>query len=142
MVRISTYNHYYNLLNLQPKSYHFYSFLEIKAKSLYFAFNDPETGEQYEDENSLEVLRRYVRAFQIKNKPTFVKTSGLNELTKTLYKIRNENTHDYALSIMCQGENNPEKFLIGHTHGEGIPALNLCREILALFEQINLEVDG
>ena len=119
-----------------------YSFLEIKAKSLHFAFSDPDTGEYHEDENSLEILRQYVRAFQDKKKPEFVKTSGLHELTKTLYKIRNDNTHHYALSIMRQGSNDPEQFLIGYKHGQGLPALNLCEDILALFEQINREIDG
>ncbi len=118
-----------------------YSFLEIKAKSLHFAFSDPETGEYYEDENSLEILRQYVRAFQDRKNPNFVKTSGLHELTKTLYKIRNDNTHHYALSIMRQGTNNPEQFLIGYKHGKGVPALSFCREILMLFEQINNEID-
>lgn len=119
-----------------------YSFLEIKAKSLYHAFTNPETGDTYEDENSLDILRQYVKAFQDKNNPSFVKTSGLNALTKTLYKIRNDNTHHYALSIMRQDGNDPEKYLIGHTHGEGIPALSFCREILALFKQINNEIEG
>ena len=61
-----------------------YSYLEAKAQYLYYAFNDPETGEPFEDEESLGVLRQYVRAFQLKNKAGFVKTSGLTALTKKL----------------------------------------------------------
>jgi hypothetical protein len=43
-----------------------YSFLEIKASFLYFAFNNPETGEPIEDSESLEILRKYVDTFQNK----------------------------------------------------------------------------
>ncbi len=117
-----------------------YSYLEIRAKSLYNAFNDPETGEPFEDEESLSILRKYVRTFQNKNNTSYVKTSGLHVVTKVLYKIRKENTHNYSLSIMKNGESLPEDFCIGYLQSEDIPALQFCREVLELFNKIEEEL--
>lgn len=91
-----------------------YSHLEITAKSLFHAFQDPDTGESFQDDDALEIFRRYVRAFQDKKNPDYVKTKGLHNLTEKLYKIRNQNTHHYALSIMQSCESPNSRFLIGH----------------------------
>ena len=114
-----------------------YSFLEIKAKSLYFAFNDPDTGEPIEDEESLKIFRQYARAFQDKKNPEFVKTKGLHDLIKKLYEIRKGNTHNYALSIIKGEKPSPENFKIGHEKSKAVPALEFCRQVLFLFEEIN-----
>jgi len=117
-----------------------YSFLEIKAKSLYFAFSDPETGEYHEDQNSLDILKKYIKSKKHKNNPSRVSTYASHELIKTLYDIRHDNTHNYAISIMRQSGEDPEKYLIGHTHGDGVLALTFCREILFMFKEINQEL--
>lgn len=119
-----------------------YSFLEIKAKNLYHAFNDHETGDSIEDGESLNILRQYVKAFQDKNNPSFIKTKGLHELIKRLYEIRNNNTHHYALSIMKGVGSSPETFLIGHEKSKAVPALEFCRQVLALFDEINEQLDA
>jgi len=118
-----------------------YSYLEIKAASLYFALNDPETGDPVEDYESLEMLRKYVRVFQDKKNYSFIKTSALHRLIKQLYRIRNANTHNYALSIIGEEFGSPADFKIGYKKSAAVPALQFCREILALFSQINEEID-
>jgi hypothetical protein len=117
-----------------------YSYLEVKAQYLYNACNDPETGEPFEDEESLSVLRHYVRAFQLRKNSGFVKTSGLTELTKKLYELRNSCTHDGGLAVMVAGESLPNDFHIGHLRGQGTPALGFCEKILSLFEIIENEL--
>ena len=118
-----------------------YSFLEVKAKSLYFAFSDNETGEPIEDEDSLNILREYVTAQQNKNNPSYVKTKGVHDLIKKLYDIRHDNTHHYALSIMKGDNDSPESFKIGHNISKAVPALAFCREVLALFDELNKKLD-
>lgn len=119
-----------------------YSFLEIKTKSFYYAFCDNETGQPIEDEESLNILRQYVKVSQNKNNYSFVKTKGFHELSRKLYEIRNSNTHHYALSIMSGNDSGPEGFLIGCERGKAVPALDFCRKALALFDEINEQLDA
>lgn len=116
-----------------------YSALEIKAKSLFFAHFDPEMDESYPNDESLAILRRYIRAFQNKNKPNYVKTSAINDVLRKLYSHRNENTHDYALSITTCGSDLPRDYCIGYIPGEGPCALELCEQILEVFNAIETE---
>ncbi len=116
-----------------------YSALEIKAKSLFFAYFDPDRDEFYSDDESLAVLRRYVRAFQDTNKPDYVKTKAINDALQKLYSHRNANTHDYALSITTCGDDLPKDYCIGHTPGEGPPAIELCEKVLEIFTAIDEE---
>lgn len=51
-----------------------YSFFESTALTAYFRFTDPESGEPYEDDEGLTVLRRHVKVFQNAKNPNFVKT--------------------------------------------------------------------
>ena len=143
--------YFYSLLEHEENRDHFrwllsaflgacYSHLEITAKSLFHAFQDPETGETYQDDDALTILGKYVSASQNKKKPEYVKTKGLLALTEKLYEIRNKNTHHYALSIMRLGESPNCRFQIGHMSGEGVDALIFCEEILSLFEQIESEL--
>ena len=113
-----------------------YSCIEIKARHLYHAFNDPETGETYKDEESLDILHGYVDTQQRKKKPYFVKTSGVHEVVKKLYDIRHENTHSYALSIILEGEEAPENYFIGHSVSNKFNALSFCQEVIDLLEEI------
>jgi hypothetical protein len=117
-----------------------YSYLEVKAQYLYNSFNNPETGEPVEDEDSLLILRQYIRAFRNQNKPDFINTSGLTELTKRLYKLRNSSTHDWGLAVMKVGNTLPNDFQIGHLRNQGAPALGFCKEILSLFDKIESEL--
>lgn len=118
-----------------------YSYLEVKAQHLHEASMDREAGEPCEDEESLLILRKYVRAFRLRNRPGFVKTSGLTELTKKLYELRNSSTHDWGLAVMEVGSSLPNDFHIGQLRNKGIPALSFCEQVLSLFETIENELD-
>lgn len=118
-----------------------YSYLEIKAKSLHFSIFDPDTGEPVEDSAGLDVLKRYVRTFQDKKNPEFVKTSAFDTLLKSLYEIRKANTHNYSLSIMKRGDNLPKDFVIGDRIGSGTPALELSEQVMAFFTQLEKELE-
>ncbi len=117
-----------------------YSFFEITALSAYNAYNDPENGDPIEDGEALDAIRCYVRVFQNSKNPSFVKTSGLHEITEKLYDLRKENTHHYPLSIMKVGESVPEDFHFGYLKGEGTPALEFCREVMGIIFELNKEI--
>lgn len=117
-----------------------YSYFETSALTAYVRFIDHETGEPVEDSQSLDVLRTYVRVFRKVNRPEFVKTSGLQGVTKELYDLRNKNTHRFSLPIMAAGENLPEDYHFGSTTGEGKPALAFCRSAIELIRRIDLEL--
>lgn len=116
-----------------------YSFFEIKALGLYKSYQHPETGEDIEDEDSLNKLRQYVKVFKDTKRKDYVKTAGLKNITETLYELRRGNTHHYPLSITTSDEALPEGFLFGHIKGRGVPALSLCREVMDLISEINNE---
>ncbi|ABA57087.1 hypothetical protein Noc_0567 [Nitrosococcus oceani ATCC 19707] len=115
-----------------------YSYLEIKALELYFSSCDPENGESVKDEAGLSVLREYVRVFQEKKRPDFIKTSGKAETAKKLYEIRKQNTHLRALPIM-EGpvHDQQQQFLIGEYREKGIPAVEFCEEVQSMLDQID-----
>lgn len=119
-----------------------YSALEIKAKSLFFAYFDSDADEFHSDDEALAVLRQYVRAFQDRKRPSFVKTAAINEVLRKLYSHRNANSHDYALSITKRGENLPSDYCIGHIPGEGPPAIEFCEQVLEVFRTIEQEFEG
>ena len=118
-----------------------YGYLEYKAAYLHYAFNDPDTGEPVEDWECLETLRKYVRVFQLKNKAGFVKTSGLSQLMKNLYKHRATSTHDGGIGIMQVGDDLPNDFHIGIYRGEGIPAMEFCSDVLMFFSELESELN-
>jgi len=107
-----------------------YSFFEICAIRGYQSFHNPETGDPIENEEVLEILRRYVQVSQNVNRPTYIKTMGQHKITKELYDIRKRNTHHHPLSIMTCGTQLPEDFHFGSLSGKGIPALAFCREVM------------
>jgi hypothetical protein len=109
-----------------------YGYLEDKASYLHYARCDHESGEPIEDEQGLETLRKHVQVFKHK-KTGFIKTTGFSELMKVLYKYRNKSTHDGGIGILIVGDNLPTDFHIGIRQSEGIPALELCMEVLSLF---------
>ena len=113
-----------------------YSCIEIKARQLYHAFNDPETGETYKDEESLDILHKFVKTQQGKKNPYYVNTSGINDIVKRLYEIRHGNTHSYALSILLDGDASPNNFFIGHKISEKVPAIEFCQDVMGLLEKI------
>lgn len=114
-----------------------YSFFEIKALNAYQAYQHPETGEYIEDDEALEVLRRYIKVFQNAKNPSFVKTAGLHEVTEKLYELRKGNTHHYPLSVMAVGQSLPKGFQFGYLSGKGIPALEFCDEVMSLIREVN-----
>ena len=114
-----------------------YSYLEIKAKYLCQRYYDPKSDELIPDEESLAILRKYVRVSQNKNNPDFIKTQGLHDLIKGIYKHRNENTHHYPISITQRGSSFPEDYCIGYRSENAIPALALCREVLNLLRALD-----
>lgn len=118
-----------------------YGYLEYKAAYLHYAFYNPETGEPVEDREGLEVLRKYVRVFQNKNKLGFIKTAGFSELMSKLYKFRATSTHDGGIEIMTVGDNLPYDFHIGKNMGDGVPAIVFCSEIKAFFVTLELELN-
>lgn len=117
-----------------------YSYIEIKAQSLCNRYYDEHTDAMYPDENGLEVLRRHVRVFQNKKNPNYVKTSGKSQLLKQLYEHRKENTHNYSLPITKMNSSVPESFGIGLHPDKAVPALQLCRDVLELFHDLEDEV--
>lgn len=117
-----------------------YSFFEINALRAYQSFHNPETGDPIENEEALEILRRYVRVLQDAKRPTYVKTAGQHEITKELYELRKGNTHHYPLSIMTSGKQLPENFHFGRLSGKGIPALAFCRRVISLIREVENEL--
>jgi hypothetical protein len=117
-----------------------YSYFEIKALGAYEAYQHPESGEYIEDEDALEILRKYVHIVQNKNNPSFVKTSGLEGLVENLYELRKQNTHHYPLAIMEADGAPPHSFQFGVMPGNGTPALEFCRSVMALIHQIESEL--
>lgn len=118
-----------------------YGFLEFKAAYLHYAFFDPESGEPVEDWEALEALRKYVKVFQQKNKSGFIKTSGLSELMKKLYKFRNRSTHDGGIEIMVAGSQLPNDFQIGMYKSKGYPAVEFCEEVLSFLKDLELQLE-
>lgn len=116
-----------------------YGYLEFKASYLHYGFCHPETGEPIEDSENLETLGNYVNVSKYK-KSGFIKTSGLSELMKLLYKFRNRSTHDGGIEVMVSGNNLPEDFKIGKYVNKGIPALDFCKEILDFFSELEEEI--
>lgn len=117
-----------------------YGYLEFKASYLHYGFCNPETGEPIEDTENLDTLRKYVRVFKLQNKSGFIKTSGLSDLMKQLYKFRNRSTHDGGIEVMATGGNLPEDFKIGKYISKGVPALDFCKQILAFFSALEKEI--
>lgn len=112
-----------------------YGYLEDKASYLHYGYCDPCSGEPIEDEQGLEDLRKHVKI--VKNKKSgFIKTASFSELMKLLYKYRNIGTHDGGVGVLTVGENLPTDFHVGIRKSEGIPALELCKEILSLFSEL------
>lgn len=118
-----------------------YSYFEIEALRAYDAFQHPETGEYVEDEDALKILRKYVRIAQSKNNPSFVKTSGLEGLIENLYELRKQNTHHCPLTIMEADGAPPSSFQFGFMPGNGTPALEFCRSVMSLIDQVESELN-
>lgn len=119
-----------------------YSYFETSALSAYAAFSDPKTGESIEDEEKLLILRKYVRIYQNKNNPDFVKTAGLHPITEQLYKLRKSNTHHFPLSIMIAGPSLPIDFHFGSMTGKGAPVLEFCNNAMTLILIVQNEFDA
>jgi len=117
-----------------------YSFFEINALRAYQSFHNPETGDPIENDDALEILRRYVRVVQDVKRPAYVKTAGQHKITRELYELRKGNTHHYPLSIMTNGKQLPEDFHFGSLSGKGIPALVFCREAMLLIREVENEL--
>ena len=117
-----------------------YSYFEIKTLSAYEAFQNPESGEYIEDEDALNVLRKYIRIMQNEKNPSYVKTSGVEGLVKTLYELRKQNTHHYPLSIMDAGGVPPQSYEFGIMPDNGTPALEFCRSVMSLINRIEEEL--
>lgn len=118
-----------------------YSFFESSALTAHFRFADAD-GEPYEDEEGLSILQRHVKVEQSKKNPNFVKTAGLTPLTIHLYEIRKKCTHHFPLSIMVTGPSLPEDFHLGNMKGEGVPVMEICRDVLQLIQSVFSEISG
>ena len=118
-----------------------YSFFESSALSAFVRITDHETGEPVQDSEAVEILQRYVKITQRKNKPYYVTTEGMHPITRQLYKFRAAATHHFPLSIMASGPALPEDFEFGSLRGEGTPALALCREALDLIREVEKEIE-
>jgi hypothetical protein len=119
-----------------------YSYFEIKALAAHTAYPDVITNEYIEDAGALTVLRKYVGITQSKNNPSFVKTSALDGTLETLYELRKKNTHHYPLAFTTSGATLPEGYLFGYLKSKGKPALEFCRNVMSLIEQIEKELSG
>ena len=117
-----------------------YSYFEIKALHAYEAYSNPDSREYIEDVHALDVLRRYIRIVQDKKKSSYVKTSGLEGSLELLYQLRMENTHHYPLAIMESEVKPPEGYQFGCLPDKGTPALEFCRNVMSLIEQIEAEL--
>ena len=118
-----------------------YSFFEIQALGAFFSFYHPETGDPIENDEALTVLRRYVAVVQDAKRPSYVKTKGVHPVTEVLYNMRRGNTHHYPLTIRPPSESAPEEFQFGGTKERGRPVLQFCREVLALIEDVNQQLE-
>lgn len=119
-----------------------YSYFEIKALAAHTAYPDVITNEYVEDADAFTVLRKYVEITQNKKRPSFVKTSALDGSLETLYELRKKNTHHYPLAITTSGTVLPEGYLFGYLKSKGKPALQFCRNVMSLIEQIEKELSG
>lgn len=119
-----------------------YSFFESTALTAYFRYSDPESGESYEDDEGLAILRLHVKVFQDSKNPSFVKTAGLTPITQQLYEFRKKNTHHFPLSIMAAGPQLPDDFHFGNMRNEGVPVIPLCRDSMALIRTVYTEITG
>ena len=108
----------------------------------YHAFMHPETDEILEDDEALEILRKYVGISQDKKRPSYIKTWGEHAITKRLYEFRKRNTHHFPLYIMEAGKNLPEDFHFGNMMGEGEPVLALCNQTMQLIYQAQNELNN
>lgn len=116
-----------------------YSYFEMSALHAYFAFTDQD-GNNFADDDAIEVLRGHVRVVRNEKRPEFVKTAGLSVLTKKLYEIRKGNTHHFPLSIMATGPNLPADFQLGSMRGSGEPIMPFCRDVMNLIRSVQQEL--
>ncbi len=117
-----------------------YSYFEISAIRAYQSFHDPHTGDPIQNDEALRALSRYVRVSKNKKRPTYIKTSGEHAITRQLYELRKGNTHHYPLSIVETGRSGSEVFYFGSLHGEGIHALDFCRQVISLIYEVESEL--
>lgn len=117
-----------------------YSFFESSALTAYFRYTD-HNGEPYEDSQGLDILRKHVKVTQRKNNPEYVTTEGQTLLTKQLYEFRKKSTHHLPLSIMIRDNVLPEGFQFGSMRDEGVPVMPLCREVMALIQKVDSEIN-
>ena len=117
-----------------------YSYFESSALTAHVRFTDAESGHNFPDHETLDILNKYVEVKVNPRNPKRVDTNGLTPLTRMLYDFRKKSTHHFPLSIMEVGEL-PEGFQFGSTIGEGVPVMQLCREALDLIRSINVEIN-
>jgi len=60
----------------------------------------------------------------------------LTDLTKTLYELRKENTHHYPFTIMDANGAPPQSYQFGVMPDNGIPALEFCRSVMSIINEI------
>jgi hypothetical protein len=130
-----------------------YSFFEISAVSAYNEFTNPQTGESVENTNAIGIIKNYV--YIDKPRPKRINTCGIDkktqaavhEITKQLYELRNDNTHNSPLLIMAIGTELPEAFHFCKIANNGTlksvhcqPALVFCRDAMLLIRQVQKEL--
>ena len=118
-----------------------YSFFEIQALGAFFSLYHPQTGDPIQNDEALTVLRRYVSVLQDAKRPSYVKTKGVHRITEVLYNLRRGNTHHYPLTIRPPRESEAGEFQLGGTNERGRPVLQFCREVLALIEEVNQQLE-
>lgn len=118
-----------------------YSYFEICALQLHNFFTNPETGEPVEDYEAIEVLSKYVKIHRNEKNPSYIKTTGHHPVTMELWKIRKKNTHYGSLTIVPKEENNQESYDFFLFKEAPKPALNFCREVMALINLVKNELE-
>lgn len=118
-----------------------YSYFETSALTAHFRFTHPETGDPIEDLEALAILRKYVRVFQNKSNPNYVKTGAVHPVVKEIYELRKISTHHFSLSIMEAGSELPRDFQFGSMRGSGVPALAQCQRAIELVRVVQAELD-
>lgn len=102
----------------------------------YERYIDPVTNEPIDDEESLEILREYIRVLRNERNPQFVKTAGVHPTLVKLYEFRKRNTHYYPLLIRANGKNLPDDFIFEEAQGQSTPVLHFCNEVLDILSSI------
>jgi hypothetical protein len=121
-----------------------YSFFEISALRAHLRYSDRDIGELSKCDETLGVLGQYVKVTRGRKRDR-VSTSAVHPIVKVLYDLRHENTHRSPLALNLSTVTQPERFQFVRFDGlgdSGRPVLSFFREVMALMEVVNKELEG